>query len=124
MGLTRIRCGLRVVKAFNTIALELFEHCPDDIRRYDVSVFVAGDDADAKAVVLGLAEELGFTALDSGGLRNARLLESAADFYRYMIVRGGDGGLGLYSHISAHIVPEAATRRLGGRERSELRPRA
>ena len=113
--------GLRVVKAFNTIALELFEHCPDDIRQYDVSVFVAGDDA--KAVVHGLAEELGFTALDSGGLRNARLLESAADFYRYMAIRGGDGGMGLYSHISAHIVPEAATRRLGGRTRSELKPR-
>ena len=116
--------GLRVVKAFNTIALELFEHCPDDIRQYDVSVFVAGDDADAKAVVRGLAEELGFTALDSGGLRNARLLESAADFYRYMVVRGGDGGIGLYSHISAHVIPEATTRRLGGRERTELRPRA
>ena len=116
--------GLRVVKAFNTIALELFEHCPDDIRQYDVSVFVAGDDADAKAVVRGLAEELGFTAFEGGGLRNARLLESAADFYRYMVVRGGDGGIGLYSHISAHIIPEAATRRLGGRERTELRPRA
>ena len=112
--------GLRVVKAFNTIALELFEHCPDDIRQYDVSVFVAG----AKRVVLGLAEELGFTALDGGGVRNARLLESVADFYRYMIVRGGDGGLGLYSHVSAHLVPEATTRRLGGRERTELKPRA
>ena len=116
--------GLRVVKAFNTIALELFEHCPDDIRQYNVSVFVAGDDADAKSMVRGLAEELGFAALDSGGLRNARLLESAADFYRYMVVRGGDGGIGLNSHISAHIIPGAATRRLGGRSRSELRPRA
>ncbi len=116
--------GLRVVKAFNTFALELFEHCPDEIREYDVSVFVAGDDADAKAVVLSLARELGFTALDSGGLRNARLLESIADFYRYLVVRGGDGGLGLHSHVSAHLVAAATTDRLGGRARSELRQRA
>ncbi len=69
-------------------------------------------------------KERGFTALYSAGLRNERLLESAADYYRYMIFRGGDGGIGLYSHISAHIIPEATTRRLGGRERTELRPRA
>ncbi len=116
--------GLRVVKAFNTIPLELFEHCPDDIREFGVSVFVAGDDAEAKAVVLGLAKELGFSALDSGGLANARLLEGIADFYRYLVVQGGDGGIGLYSHISAHLVPEAASPRLGGRARTELRPRA
>lgn len=115
--------GLRVVKAFNTIAMEMFEHCPDDIRAYDVSVFVSGDDADAKAVVAGLARELGFDALDSGPLRNARLLESIADFYRYLVVHGGDGGIGLYSHISAQLVPAAATRRLGGRARTELKSR-
>lgn len=114
--------ALRVVKAFNTIPLELFEHCPEAIRQFDVSVYVAGDDAEAKATVLGLAAELGFTALDSGGLRNARLLESLADFYRYMVVRGGDGdgGLGLTSHLSVHVAPAATTDRLGGRERSEL----
>ena len=115
--------GLRVVKAFNTIALEMFEHCPDDIRDHDVSVFVAGDDDDAKAVVSELARALGFTALDGGPLRNARLLESLADFYRFMIIRGGDGGLGFYSHLSARLVPEATTRRLGGRSRTELRPK-
>ena len=114
--------GLRVVKAFNTIPLELFEHCPDDIRQYDVTVYVAGDDAEAKSLVSGLADELGFKSLDSGGLRNARLLETLADLYRYLAVKGGDGGIGLYSHVSAHIVPEAATKRLGGRERTELRP--
>jgi len=114
--------GLRVVKAFNTIPLELFEHCPDDIRQYDVTVYVAGDDAEAKSVVSGLADELGFKSLDSGGLRNARLLETVADLYRYLAIRGGDGGIGLYSHVSANIVPEAVAKRLGGRERTELKP--
>ena len=37
-----------------------------------------------------------------------------------MVVRGGDGGLGLTSHISVHVAPTATTDRLGGRERSEL----
>jgi predicted dinucleotide-binding enzyme len=114
--------GLRVVKAFNTIPLELFEHCPDDIREFEVTIFVAGDDAEAKSVVSGLADELGFKSLDSGGLRNARLLESLADLYRYLVVKGGDGGIGLYSHISARVVPAAAAQRLGGRARTELRP--
>ena len=112
--------GLRVVKAFNTIAVEMFEHCPDDIRAYDVSVFVAGNDPDAKAVVAGLADEIGFKPLDSGPLPNARLLESIADFYRYLVVHGGVGGIGLYSHISAQLVPEATHPRLGGRARTEL----
>ena len=114
--------GLRVIKAFNTIPLELFEHCPDDIRQYNVTIYVAGDDDDAKSLVSGLADELGFKSLDSGGLRNARLLETVADLYRYLAVKGGDGGIGLYSHISAQVVPEAAKQRLGGRERTELRP--
>jgi predicted dinucleotide-binding enzyme len=38
-------------------------------------MFVAGDDATRKPVVLGLVGELGFEAVDAGPLRIARLLE-------------------------------------------------
>lgn len=63
--------GARLVKAFNTI---YFEHLasqgradlPPDERR---AIFVAGDDAEAKRVVSGLIEQLGFAAVDTGSLR-------------------------------------------------------
>lgn len=38
-------------------------------------MFVAGDDAMRKPVVMGLVTDLGFHAVDAGGLRVARLLE-------------------------------------------------
>jgi 8-hydroxy-5-deazaflavin:NADPH oxidoreductase len=41
-------------------------------------MFVAGDDASAKPLVMGLVTDLGFEALDAGPLRNARLLEPFA----------------------------------------------
>ena len=62
--------GARLVKAFNTI---WFKHlaengrpnAPVDERH---AVFVAGDDAPAKAVVFRLIEEIGFAPVDTGGL--------------------------------------------------------
>ena len=66
----------RVVKAFNTV----FAQHMDTGRIGDqrLSAFVAGDDAQAKATVLALAEDIGFDPVDAGPLRNARLLEPMA----------------------------------------------
>lgn len=110
--------GLKVVKAFNTMAQEVFEHEPQTLRQHAVSVFVAGDDADAKASVMQLADEIGFVAVDAGGLRNARLLESVGDLIRYMI---GGAPLGPQATISVHVLPEPTSKRLGGRQPSKLR---
>lgn len=63
--------GVRLVKAFNTI---WYQHLatrgrtdlPLDQRH---AVFVAGDDAEASAVVSRLIEEIGFAPVDTGGLR-------------------------------------------------------
>ncbi len=66
----------RVVKAFNTTGSGNM-HEP----RYDGAsplMPVAGDDAAAKEVVLGLARELGFDAVDAGPLSAARDLEHLA----------------------------------------------
>jgi predicted dinucleotide-binding enzyme len=41
-------------------------------------MFVAGDEATAKATVAGLAGDIGFEAFDAGGLRAARELEPLA----------------------------------------------
>jgi predicted dinucleotide-binding enzyme len=65
--------GARIVKAFNTI---WFEHlksqgkkdAPVDQRRV---IFVSGDDADAKATVTKLIEEIGFGPYDLGTLRDS-----------------------------------------------------
>lgn len=63
--------GARLVKAFNTI---WYQHLatrgridlPPDERH---AIFVAGDDAEARAVVSRLIEEIGFAPVDTGGLR-------------------------------------------------------
>jgi predicted dinucleotide-binding enzyme len=62
--------GAKIVKGFNTI---WFEHLktegnkdlPPAERRV---IFIAGDDAEAKATVAGLIEEIGFAAYDTGSL--------------------------------------------------------
>jgi 8-hydroxy-5-deazaflavin:NADPH oxidoreductase len=65
--------GARVVKAFNT---QFAQHM-DSGRVADqrLTVFVAGDDADAKRSTIELATAIGFDAIDAGPLTNARLLE-------------------------------------------------
>jgi predicted dinucleotide-binding enzyme len=63
--------GARVVKAFNTIYWEHLRDqndasAPVEERRV---IPLAGDDAEAKAVVAQLIEDIGFAPLDLGGLR-------------------------------------------------------
>jgi predicted dinucleotide-binding enzyme len=65
--------GARVVKAFNTV-FGANQANP----RPEVQVLVAADDADAKQQVRQLAESLGMTSLDAGGLSAARQLEGMA----------------------------------------------
>jgi predicted dinucleotide-binding enzyme len=42
------------------------------------TVFVAGDDAEARSRVVALAESAGFKTLETGGLASARYLEPVA----------------------------------------------
>ncbi len=68
--------GARVVKAFNTTGAE---NMADPI--YDgqsTTMFICGDDDEAKAEVSQLAQELGFDVADTGNLTTARLLEPLA----------------------------------------------
>ncbi|HET9364040.1 MAG TPA: NADPH-dependent F420 reductase [Candidatus Angelobacter sp.] len=63
--------GARLVKAFNTIyyvhlAGRGRKDLPTDERH---TIYVAGDDAEAKQVVSRLIEEIGFAAIDTGSLR-------------------------------------------------------
>lgn len=65
--------GAHVVKAFNTIFAGLA--MPENRVGMSLQTFVACDDATAKTTVQSIAEKLGMTALDAGGLRNSRFLE-------------------------------------------------
>jgi 8-hydroxy-5-deazaflavin:NADPH oxidoreductase len=68
--------GARVVKAFNTaFASRQADPTMSGLR---ADGYVAGDDEDAKATVLGLAEGIGFNPVDVGGLAMARYLEGMA----------------------------------------------
>lgn len=63
--------GARLVKAFNTIYyVHLAERGRKDLPLDDRhAIYVAGDDAEAKKLVMRLIEEIGFAPLDTGSLR-------------------------------------------------------
>jgi 8-hydroxy-5-deazaflavin:NADPH oxidoreductase len=70
--------GSSVVKAFNTQgAATLFAGA---VGGTPLDTYVASDDADAKAVVLGLLLGSGLRGIDAGKLANARLLERLCAF--------------------------------------------
>jgi predicted dinucleotide-binding enzyme len=68
--------GARVVKAFNTTYFTTLAGGglpKGDPKR--LVIFVAGDDADAKASVSSLIDQLGFDTIDTGGLHSGGLLQ-------------------------------------------------
>jgi len=79
----------QLVKAFNTTGSGNMER-----PRYGdhaLTMFVCGDDADAKRVVSGLAEDLGFAPVDAGSLTAARYLEPLAMLWIHLAYRQGLG---------------------------------
>jgi predicted dinucleotide-binding enzyme len=60
----------RIVKAFNTMNYRALgsEGRPDAPRDERLAIFLAGDDEEAKRTVAALIDELGFAAVDTGGL--------------------------------------------------------
>jgi hypothetical protein len=65
--------GAQVVKALNIVDARLLGGTKLDDR--EITIPIAGDDADAKKVVSGLIAELGFDVVDAGKLESSRLLE-------------------------------------------------
>ncbi len=68
--------GAHVVKAFNTLFANVLAAGPVEGRPLDV--FIAGDDAQAKARVSAFIESLGLRPMDTGQLPMARALENVA----------------------------------------------
>ncbi len=81
--------GLRLTKVFNTTGANVMA----DAARFAPRpvMFAAGDDADAKAIALRLAADIGFEAVDAGPLRAARLLEAHAMLWIDLSMRRGLG---------------------------------
>ena len=80
-----------LVKAFNTLFAQVLAEGAEFGAGRKASVFVAGDSEPARKTVAGLAESLGFAAVDAGGLKNARYLEPLAGLNVYL---GYGAGLG------------------------------
>lgn len=80
-----------VVKAFNTLFAQVLADGPEFAQRQRDSVFVVSDSERAKQSAVALAESLGWTTVDAGGLVNARYLEPLAAFNIYL---GYGAGLG------------------------------
>lgn len=81
--------GARVLKGFNTFGAEL--HADPATSAGPVDVPLAGDDAEAKAVVSELCAAGGFRALDAGPLRNAAVVENLAVLWIHLAMVGGHG---------------------------------
>ena len=67
--------GAHVVKAFNTLPCDVL--AAGSVEGRPVDVFIAGDDAQAKARVSVFIESLGMHPMDAGALPMARALENA-----------------------------------------------
>ncbi|MBP7451606.1 MAG: NAD(P)-binding domain-containing protein [Ottowia sp.] len=83
--------GAHVVKAFNTVLAQVLDRGPAFAAGQIAPVFIAGDDAAAKAKVQALAESAGFKSVDAGGLKNARYLEPLAGLNIYFAYGAGQG---------------------------------
>jgi 8-hydroxy-5-deazaflavin:NADPH oxidoreductase len=106
----------RIVKAFNTMAQEVFEHCPETIRADAVSVYIASNDNSAKAVVVELVRKMGMMPVDCGSLDSTPLLEALGDFIRSIIVTRGD----VMATLSVHSLNPVDAPRFGPRSATRL----
>jgi len=81
--------GAHVFKALNQVGYLAMEDAkfPDGF----AAMFVAGDDAGRKPVVLSLMTDLGFEAVDAGELRISRLLEPYAMLWIHLALNQGLG---------------------------------
>lgn len=78
-----------VVKIFNTTGYPNMTN--PDYNGERATMFYCGDDANAKSVALGLADDLGFEPLDAGPLSQARLFEPLAMLWISMALKYGFG---------------------------------
>ncbi|HYI02466.1 NADPH-dependent F420 reductase [Hyalangium sp.] len=79
----------RLVKGFNTFGAEF--HLDPTLGNTSIDVQLAGESAEAKALVSSIATRAGFNPIDVGLLRNAAHLESLAILWIHLALRAGHG---------------------------------
>ncbi len=108
--------GARVVKAWNTLYSEVIRRGAD-FDGNPATVFVAGDDPEAKEAVCELVRDLGYEAADAGPLSSSRYLEPLASLMTALdrLTRGRvEHGL----KVLRRIAPPAQTARGTSSKRS------
>lgn len=108
----------KVVKAFNTMAQEIYGHPTEVLRQSQAVCFLAGDDEPAKQLVSELIKDVGLTPIDAGRAVNAKLLESYGDLVRLLMIKNG---LGPFLTFSAQVLPAVAPGKLGERQPSKYK---
>jgi NADPH-dependent F420 reductase len=88
-ALAKVFPKARVVKGFSTFGAEF--HLDPKLGNTNIDVQIAGDDAEAKALVSSIATRAGFTPIDVGPMRNAAHLESLAILWIHLALRAGHG---------------------------------
>ena len=83
--------GAAIVKAFNTVLAQVLGEGADFGNGQTVPVFIASDSQRGKDAAKVLAESMGFSTVDSGGLKNARYLEPLAGLNIYLAYGAGRG---------------------------------
>jgi predicted dinucleotide-binding enzyme len=84
--------GARVVKGFNTLGAGSFAN--PRFGSENASMFICGDDAQAKSTVGQLTAELGFDVVDAGPLTASRELEPIAMLWVHLAYKQGWGPVG------------------------------
>ncbi|GLS26040.1 NADPH-dependent F420 reductase [Marinibactrum halimedae] len=108
----------KVVKAFNGLAMEVYDLPKETLQAHNVTIFVASSHADARQKVASLASDIGFTPVELKSNHSARLLEAHADLVRQIM---GEAKLGPMAHISADVLPSPEGTVVGVRQTSNYK---
>ena len=79
----------KVVKSFNHIFAANMDS--GHVKAGQLTLFVAGDDKDAKSIVLKLGKDIGFDPIDAGSLINGRVLDGMAQLIIQLAFQSGMG---------------------------------
>ncbi len=91
----------RVVKAFTSTPAQVIALPRYKLAEAQVATLICGNDEAARAQVMHLASELGFSPVDCGGLAYSRTVDGAADFVRFQIA---NRGLGPFAVLSLRVL--------------------
>lgn len=78
----------KVVKAFNTISAAVIKSGNIKFNGIASDVYFCGNDENSKLIVKKLIQDIGFEAVDSGPLTNARYLEPISEFIIQLAILG------------------------------------